>query len=79
MKLKTEWNDVEKTTNELLQLFNRWRISNLRITYGSGRTLEDIFGLPYTSSSDYAAIQKPELKEIIMMKQEEIYQSKFHN
>lgn len=56
MKLKTEWNDVEKTTNELLQLFNRWRISNLRITYGSGRTLEDIFGLPYTSSSDYAAI-----------------------
>lgn len=56
MKLKTEWNDVEKTTKELLRLFNIWRISNLRITRGRGNTLEDTFGFPYTSSSDYAAI-----------------------
>ena len=56
MKLKKEWNDVEKTTKELLKLFNIWRISNLRITRGRCNTLEDTFGFPYTSSSDYAAI-----------------------
>ena len=56
MKLKTEWNDVEKTEKELLRLFNIWRISNLRIIRGRGNTLEDTFGFPYTSSSNYAAI-----------------------
>lgn len=56
MKLKTEWNDVEKTTKELLRIFNIWHISNLRITRGKGNTLEDTFGFPYTSSSEYAAI-----------------------
>ena len=56
MKLKKEWNDVEKTSNELMRLFNSWRISNLRITKGRGNTLEETFGFPYTSSSDYAAI-----------------------
>lgn len=56
MKLKAEWNDVEKTSKELMMLFNSWRLSNLRILRGKGRTLEDIFGLPYTSSGEYAAI-----------------------
>ena len=56
MKLKKEWNDVEKTSKELMKLFNSWRISNLRITKGRGNTLEETFGFPYTSSSDYAAI-----------------------
>ena len=56
MKLKAEWNDIEKTSKELMRLFNIWRISNLRITRGKGKTPEDIFGFPYTSSSDYAAI-----------------------
>ena len=56
MKLKKEWNDVEKTSKELMRLFNSWRISNLRITKGRGNTLEETFGFPYTSSSDYAAI-----------------------
>ena len=56
MKLKNEWNDVEKTSKELMRLFNSWRISNLRITKGRGNTLEETFGFPYTSSSDYAAI-----------------------
>ena len=56
MELKTEWNDVEKTTKELLQIFNMWRVSNLRITRGKEKTLEDTFGFPYTSSNEYAAI-----------------------
>lgn len=33
-----------------------WYKANLVITHGSGRTVEDIFGLPYTSTSDYAAV-----------------------
>lgn len=56
MKLKTEWNDVEKTTKELLRIFNMWRISNLKIIKGRENTLENTFGFPYTSSSEYAAI-----------------------
>ncbi len=56
MKLLKEWNDVEVTGKKVLNAFNCWRISNLRITNGKGYTLEDIFGFPYTSSSDYAAI-----------------------
>lgn len=56
MKLKTEWNDVERTSKELMRLFNSWRISNLLITGNRGNSLEEIFGFPYTSSSNYAAI-----------------------
>lgn len=56
IKLKKEWNDVEKTSKELCRQFNIWRLSNLKITYGTGRTVEEIFGLPYTSSSSFAAI-----------------------
>lgn len=56
MKLKKKWNDVEKTSKELCRQFNIWRLSNIRITYGTGRTVEEIFGLPYTSSSSFAAI-----------------------
>lgn len=56
MKLKKEWNDVEKTSKELCRQFNAWRLSNLEITYGTGRTVEEIFGFPYTSSSSFAAI-----------------------
>lgn len=56
MKLKTEWNDVEKTKKELLKIFSLWQLSNLRITRGRDKTLEKTFGFPYTSSSEYAAI-----------------------
>lgn len=56
MRLKTEWTDVEKTTKALLRIFNRWHMSNLRVTRGSGNTLEETFGFPYTSSGDCAAI-----------------------
>ena len=55
MKLLKEWNNVERTSKELIRIFNNWRFTNLKITRGKG-SLEDIFGFPYTSSSDYAAI-----------------------
>lgn len=55
MRLQKEWKDVEETTKQLYRAFNSWRFSNLRITRGNG-SLEDIFGFPYTSSSDFAAI-----------------------
>ena len=29
---------------------------NLVVTHGSGRNVEEIFGLPYTSTSDFAAV-----------------------
>lgn len=53
MKLKKEWKDVEQTTKELLNLFRNWN-HNL-IIRGRG-SMESIFGFPYTSSSEYAAI-----------------------
>ena len=56
IKLKKEWNDVEKTSKELCRQFNIWRLSNIKITHGTGRTVEEIFGFPYTSSSSFAAI-----------------------
>lgn len=43
IKLKKEWNDVEKTSKELCRQFNIWRLSNLKITHGTGRTVEEIF------------------------------------
>lgn len=55
MKLLKEWKDVEATTKELLHMFSIWRYRNLNITKGNG-SMENIFGFPYTSSSEYAAI-----------------------
>ncbi len=56
MRLKKEWNNVEGTTKLLMEMFNIWKVSNLRITKGKDRTLERTFGFPYASSSEYAAI-----------------------
>lgn len=56
MKLKQEWKDVEKTTKQLERLFRKWYISNVDIIRGDGKTIEDVFGFPYTSSSEFAAI-----------------------
>lgn len=56
MELKAEWNNVEKATKQVVKVFEPWLKANMTITHGTGRTLEDVFGLPYTSSSDFAAI-----------------------
>lgn len=48
--------DISKTSRQVIKTFERWYPSNITITHGSGKNAEDIFGLPYTSSSDYAAL-----------------------
>ena len=60
MKRLTDWypieNDVEKTSEKVIKAFKNWYKGNITITHGSGRDVEEIFGLPYTSSSDWAAL-----------------------
>ena len=48
--------DVEATSKKVITAFERWYKANLRITHGSGQNVNYIFGLPYTSTSDYAAL-----------------------
>ena len=48
--------DVEATSCKVVKAFEKWYKGNLRITHGSGNNVELLFGLPYTSSSDYAAL-----------------------
>ena len=45
-----------KRQEKVIKAFSKWYRSNLRITRGSGNNVEEIFGLPYTSSSSYAAL-----------------------
>ena len=49
-------NDVDATEKKVVKAFNRWYKANLTITHGEGKDVYEIFGLPYTSSSDYAGI-----------------------
>lgn len=55
-----EWfdieHDVERTSNRALKAFERWYRGNITITHRSGRDVEEIFGLPYTSTSDWAGL-----------------------
>ena len=48
--------DVDATSRKVIKAFERWYKDNITVTNGSGRNAEEIFGLPYTSSSDYAAL-----------------------
>lgn len=57
-KLK-EWyfdNKGYDRERKVIRAFEKWYKANLSITHGSGRNAEEIFGLPYTSSSDFAAL-----------------------
>lgn len=60
MKKLKDWYDIEhdvSTTSErVTKTFEKWYKRNITITHGSGKTAEYIFGLPYTSSSEYAAL-----------------------
>lgn len=66
MKLKKEWTEAEHKA--VINMFIKWERSNLTITHGHrDRTVEDTYGLPYTSSSGFAMISNTnvmaELKE----------------
>lgn len=55
MKFKKEW--TEQELNAVIKLFKGWAARNLKIIYGQrDRTIESTYGLPYTSSSNYAMI-----------------------
>ena len=57
-KLK-DWytdNHGDEREKRVKEVFSKWYKRNLVIVRGEGRTVEDIFGLPYTSSSDFAAL-----------------------
>lgn len=58
-KLK-EWyfdNAGYERERNVVDIFQRWfNKGNLVLKLGSGRNVEEIFGLPYTSTSDYAAV-----------------------
>ena len=55
MKKVSDWfnieKDVEKTQDKVEKVFAKWYKDNLTITHGSGRNVKEIFGFPYTSSS----------------------------
>lgn len=60
MKKLTDWYEVEQnveaTSEKVTKAFTNWYRKNITITRGKDRTVELTFGLPYTSSSDYAAL-----------------------
>lgn len=60
MKRLKDWYEVEhdvgRTERRVTEAFEKWYKGKITITHGSGRNAEEIFGLPYTSTSDYAAI-----------------------
>ena len=55
MKFKKEW--TEKELEDVIRAFKMWEKNNLVITYGRRKkTVEDTYGLPYTSSSSFAML-----------------------
>ena len=60
MKRIKEWfdimHDVEEVSDQAIKAFTNWYKRNITITHGSGRDVEEIFGLPYTSSTDWAGL-----------------------
>lgn len=56
MKLLKEWEDVENMSLDIMQAFYRWSKANLKNVHPKSGTTAEKFGLPYTSSSDFAAL-----------------------
>ena len=60
MRFLEDWfpvdHDVEKTIKEAENVFSRWYKANIIIKHGYGKNVEEIFGFPYTSSSEWAGI-----------------------
>jgi hypothetical protein len=58
----------ELTENEIkraIRLFDSWESQNLIITHGNReRTVELTYGLPYTSSSDYAMLNNTNVEAL---------------
>lgn len=57
MKFIKEWNNYEETTKKVHKAFARWERNNLLVLNGKrDKNIEYTYGLPYTSTSDFAMI-----------------------
>lgn len=56
MKILKKWNNFHTMKNEIIKVFEDWQKSNLQITRGGGKDVEEIFGLAYTDTSSLAAL-----------------------
>jgi len=55
MELLKEFNNTK--SNQLIKAFSKWESDNLIITHGKREnSIEDTYGLPYTSSGVYAGL-----------------------
>ena len=69
-RFKQEWTDKELQI--VIRTFASWERQNLRITHGKREhTTEDTYGLPYTSSSDFAGIWNTNVEAVL--KSDETY------
>lgn len=58
--------DVDKTVKRVIKIFERWyKHGNLNLVYGNGKTVEDIFGFPYTSTSTCAMISNVQADAVL--------------
>lgn len=63
-KFKREWNNEE--LQKAIRVFSGWEHQNLRITHGKReQTTEDTYGLPYTSSSEFAGIWNTNVEAVL--------------
>lgn len=67
MKLLKDWYSETasgyETERDAIGTLKAWvDKGNLRLDHGSGHTVEEIYGLPYTSTSDFAAIWNVQAK-----------------
>lgn len=59
MRLMKDWYEDGRgyaRQKDAIGTLEGWYRKNLTITYGNGKNVEEIFGLPYTSSSSHAMI-----------------------
>ena len=63
-KFKKEWTDDE--LRKVIRKFSLWAPAHLKITYGMReRTIEDTYGLPYTSSGECAGIWNTNVEAVL--------------
>ena len=63
-KFKQEWTDAE--LRKVIRKFSLWAPSHLQITHGNKeRTIEDTYGLPYTSSGECAGVWNTNVEAVL--------------
>lgn len=70
-KLLKEWTNYEEMENNIVRQFTKWRLLNLDLhTQTKDHRTRDIFGLPYTSTSGFAALWNCQAKAVYHWKPE---------